>query len=265
MLASALPASGSRSARTASPQANRRTETTNIRSRSRWTGRNRSTRAANGSTSRPSRTETTTRCKTIISTTATGELNGALVDVEDPLSSGLRTDNKYTDPGDPLIDFHGVKPGYGGEATLSYHLCNEPGKLKFKARDVHVDKKLAHLARARVWYDEFDGAKPPSNGNNGPMYPTVMGPVNDGTDGTDEIEEIIVTGDDSRFPEPGARNYDCDDYEDRLGRFEDGDLQGDELFGEDSARATRRRGSVARSRSTPGPPEPSRCPLMNPS
>jgi|GEM_PF-1854369 len=87
-----------------------------------------------------------------------GMMNDALVDVDDPLSSHLRTDNKYTDPGDPLIDFHGVKPGYGGEATLSYHLCGEPGELEFYAHDVDVDKKLAHMARARVWYDEYDGS-----------------------------------------------------------------------------------------------------------
>jgi len=163
-----------------------------------------------------------------------GMMSDALIDVENPLSSDLRTNDDYTSPGDPLIDYHGVKPGYGGEVTLSYHLCDQPGKLKLKAKDVHVDKKLAHMARARVWYDEFDGAEPPDNGDNGDngpiLSPVVTGPVDDDTD---EIDEIIVTGDDPRFPEPGARNYNCDDYEDRLTRFEDGDLEGDELFGGD--------------------------------
>ena len=31
---------------------------------------------------------------------------GDLVDIEDPLSSDRRTDDDYTDPGDPLINFH---------------------------------------------------------------------------------------------------------------------------------------------------------------
>jgi len=162
-----------------------------------------------------------------------GMMSDPLIDVEDPLSSDRRTNNDYTESGDPLINFHGVKPGYGGEVTLSYHVCDQPGKVKLKAKDVHVDKKLAHLARARVWYDEFDGATPPNGGNNGPVngtYPVVTGPV---TEATPQIDEIIVTGDDPRFPEPGARNYDCDDYEDRLDRFDDNDLEGDELFGSD--------------------------------
>jgi len=157
----------------------------------------------------------------------------ALINVDDPLNSDLRTNNDYTNPGDPLINYHGVKPGYGGEVTLSYHLCDQPGKLKLKAKDVHIDKKLAHLARARVWYDEFDGARPRNGENDVPVngsYPIVMGTV---TGMTPEIDEVIVTGDDSRFG--GAQNYDCDDYEDRLGRFDDGDLEGDELFGSDLA------------------------------
>jgi len=65
-----------------------------------------------------------------------------LVNIGDPLSSGLRTDDDYTDPGDPLINFHGIKPGYRGEVTLSYHLCDHPGKVKLKASDVKVNKKL---------------------------------------------------------------------------------------------------------------------------
>lgn len=96
-----------------------------------------------------------------------GMLKDALIDIDDPLSSDLRTNNKYTDPGDPMIDFHDVKPGYGGEATLSYHVCDQPGKVKLKAKDVHVDKKLAHLARARVWYDEYDGSKGSYDHNDG--------------------------------------------------------------------------------------------------
>ncbi|QLG49917.1 hypothetical protein [Natrinema halophilum] len=156
-----------------------------------------------------------------------GLTNDALVDVEDPLSDDLRTNDDDTERGDPLINFHGIKPGYGGEVTLSYHICDEPGKLTLIADDVSVDKKLAHLARARVWYDEFGGMKPPNGGNNGTYMP-VTGPV---TEATPRIDDIIVTGDDPRFG--GARNYDCDDYEDRLDRFEDGDLEGSEVFGSD--------------------------------
>jgi len=149
-----------------------------------------------------------------------GMMNSSLIDVDDPLSSDLRTHDDYTSSGDPLINYHGVKPGYGGEVTLSYHLCGEPGKVKLKAKDVHVDKKLAHLARARVWYDEFDGAEVTDPGTGNPvMVPPVSGVVPDDIS-SDLIDEIIVTVPDDRFENPGGQdvpsNFTCENYADIL-------------------------------------------------
>jgi len=147
--------------------------------------------------------------------------NGAgtpLIDIEDPLSSDLRTNNDYTSPGDPLINYHGVKPGHKGEVTLSYHVCDQPGKVKLKAKDVHIDKKLAHLARARVWYDEFDGVEVTDPGTGNPVtVPPVTGDI---LDDNPLIDEIIQTVPDDRFENQGGQdvpsNFTCEDYADIL-------------------------------------------------
>ncbi|GAA0671301.1 hypothetical protein ACFQDG_03825 [Natronoarchaeum mannanilyticum] len=167
-----------------------------------------------------------------------GVMNDALIGVENPLSADLRTNDDYTSSGDPLINYHGVKPGYGGEVTLSYHICDEPGKLKLEADDVKVDKKLAHLARARVWYDEFDGANNGHNGNNGNNgnnngdYTDVTGEVDENTS---LIDEIYDTRTDEPFDTGNARNFTCDQYdnEEYLGPFDGGELQGEEYFDDD--------------------------------
>ncbi|MCL9812747.1 SipW-dependent-type signal peptide-containing protein [Natranaeroarchaeum aerophilus] len=129
---------------------------------------------------------------------------------------------------EPLVYLDDVKPGDRWETTFSYHLCGNDGWVWFRTKnkeylDAHGEDKpedhLADKAHARVWYDMYEGPDGDAA--------SVTGDI---TEDTTEIDEIFSTLTDSRFPEPGARNFDCDDYEERLGRFEEGDLAGDELF-----------------------------------
>lgn len=81
---------------------------------------------------------------------------------EDPLESKkYRTDNEWTDPGDPLINLDDIKPGDCGEVTLSYHLCDNDGWIWFRTKNKEYpdDPEELHLVdaiQARVWYDEYE-------------------------------------------------------------------------------------------------------------
>lgn len=59
---------------------------------------------------------------------------------EDGLSADNRTDNVATNPGDPLINLQDVKPGDFGEATLSFHLCDNPGYVWLNADNASADE-----------------------------------------------------------------------------------------------------------------------------
>jgi len=85
--------------------------------------------------------------------------------IDDPRSSPLRTDNGATNPGDPIINRHGLKPGDQGETTLYYSPCSEvPANVWLKANLGNVHKKLQHHAMARVWYDvAFSGDSVPGD------------------------------------------------------------------------------------------------------
>ncbi|MFC4541924.1 SipW-dependent-type signal peptide-containing protein [Halosolutus amylolyticus] len=78
--------------------------------------------------------------------------------------------------------------------------------------------------------------KPVSNGedknggNDGDTVRKVSGWIDEDTDG---IDETIVTGTNDRFG--GARNYQCADYEERLERFEPGNIVGSEVLNPDNA------------------------------
>ena len=163
--------------------------------------------------------------------------------IDDPLHSKKRSIIDYhtgdvtkgTEVDEPLVHLDDVKPGDCWETTLSYHLCGNDGWVWFRTKNLRFEDEdannkptdhLADKAQARVWYDMYEGAEDSSNG---------AGSVSDEIDkDTPEIDEIIVTGDDDRFGQ-AASNYNCGDYEDNLDRFEDGDLDGDELFGSDLA------------------------------
>ncbi|MDZ7730508.1 MAG: SipW-dependent-type signal peptide-containing protein [Natrialbaceae archaeon] len=82
-------------------------------------------------------------------------------EIDSPLESGYRTNNKYTDPGDPLINLGDIKPGDRGEVTLSYHLCDNDGWVWFRTLDVDVpapgqSPHLADAMQARVWHDMYE-------------------------------------------------------------------------------------------------------------
>jgi len=107
--------------------------------------------------------------------------------LDDVLSSDDRTDNEWTDPGDPLVSLQDVKPGDFGELTLSFHLCENPGFVWFggdlitnadgentepeiddpdeqqSAEDIGPDTpgELAQQIQVRVWYDDCDNMYEP--------------------------------------------------------------------------------------------------------
>jgi predicted ribosomally synthesized peptide with SipW-like signal peptide len=91
---------------------------------------------------------------------------------DDGLSSPARSDNEYTDPGDPLINLQDVKPGDFGEVTFSTHLCFNDGYLWLNAPDgctfsengttepeaddpdeVEGEVELADTVQTALWYD----------------------------------------------------------------------------------------------------------------
>ncbi|MFC7116249.1 SipW-dependent-type signal peptide-containing protein [Natronoarchaeum sp. GCM10025703] len=164
-----------------------------------------------------------------------------LSDFEDPLNSSKRSIIDYhsrditsgDNSNEPLVHLDDVKPGDCWETTLSYHLCGNDGWVWFRTKNLRFEDKnadnkptdhLADKAEARVWYDMYEGMYPPTNGAG-----SVSGEIGEGTSG---IDEIITTGSDDRFGQ-AARNYNCDDYEERLEQFAEGDLDGDEYFGEE--------------------------------
>ena len=181
----------------------------------------------------------------------------------DDVDFGTRPDGE---PQKSLIELDDVKPGDCGEITFGLKLCDNPGYiwlhggLTSESDGGHSESggpELADEIVAKAWYDDGDNvyqegepiivsgtlrdvltqlndgqllAFEPEGGSNGSTTdsPTVSGRV---TVDTDEIDERIITSDDHRFG--GNRNYDCDDYEERLERFAEGDLNGAELFKDD--------------------------------
>ena len=76
-------------------------------------------------------------------------------EIDDPRSSELRTSNSLDEP---IVHLPSVTQGDGGETTLYFQSCDEdvPAQVWLKTPTVHVDKKLQHNAKARVWYDVLD-------------------------------------------------------------------------------------------------------------
>jgi predicted ribosomally synthesized peptide with SipW-like signal peptide len=110
--------------------------------------------------------------------------------LDDVLSSDDRTDNEWTNPGDPLISLQDVKPGDFGEVTLSFHLCENPGFVWFggdlitnadgENTEPEIDDpdepqggpgedpitetspgELADQIQVRAWYDDCDNMYEP--------------------------------------------------------------------------------------------------------
>jgi len=140
------------------------------------------------------------------------------------LSSDARTNNEFTDPGDPLINLTDVKPGDFGEVTFSTHLChndgylwmNAPGGCAFSENDVtepegddsdEVDGEveLADTVQTALWYD--------NNCNNLPdeeIQPVDLMVVVDtsGSIDSDDMDEIKAAANTfaDELPEDGTVN-----------------------------------------------------------
>jgi len=191
------------------------------------------------------------------------EFSCAEISTFDDVDFGMRPDGE---PQESLIELDDVKPGDCGEVTFGLKLCDNPGYIWLRGLlteetdGEHPESEgpqLADKITARAWYDDGDNVYQEGDPiivsgtlrdvltelSDGQLLafdpegestdsstdsPTISGEVTDDTDG---IDEIIITSDDARFG--GNRNYDCDDYEERLERFAEGDLSGAELFKDD--------------------------------